>query len=120
MNVRVIAIGEVKKVELQRHPVSPGTSQSAQTGKRKMFYRGKSLAATVYERSRLKSGHRIPGPAVITQSDSTTVILPGHSGEVDPYLNILIWPNGRSRANAAKVSAREARAGRGEGVRRKR
>jgi N-methylhydantoinase A len=120
VNVRVIAIGEVKKVELQRHPVSPGTSQSAQTGKRKMFYRGQSLAATVYERSRLKSGHRIPGPAVITQADSTTLILPGHYGEVDPYLNILIWPNGRSRMAASKVSAREAGAGRRKRVRSKR
>ncbi len=119
VNVRVIAIGEVKKVELQRHPLSKGNSQAAQTGKRKMFHRGKSLTATVYERSRLKAGHRVPGPAVITQTDSTTLILPEHYGEVDPHLNILIWPNGRSKETAKYKASRGSKVSDGKGIRRR-
>ena len=42
----------------------------------------------------LHAGNRISGPAVITQTDSTTVIHPGHVGQVDSYLNILIAPEG--------------------------
>ena len=95
VNVRAIAIGEVPKVELKRHAATKSGSESAQTGKRKLYHRGQFTTAAVYERSRLKAGHRIPGPAVITQADSTTLILPGHYGQVDPYLNILVWPNDR-------------------------
>jgi N-methylhydantoinase A len=119
VNVRVIAIGEVKKVELQRHPLSKGNSQAAQTGKRKMFHRGKSLTATVYERSRLKAGQRVPGPAVITQTDSTTLVLPEHYGEVDPYLNILIWPNGRSKETAKYKASCGSKVSDGKGIRRR-
>ncbi len=40
----------------------------------------------------LRAGHRVPGPAIVTQMDTTTLILPGHAGEVDAYGNILIRP----------------------------
>jgi N-methylhydantoinase A len=96
VNVRAIAIGEVKKLELPRHASGRSNPDSARTGKRKLFHHGRSLTADLYERDQLKAGHRVPGPAVITQADSTTLVLPGHYGEVDPYLNILIWPNGRT------------------------
>ena len=58
----------------------------------------------------LKAGHRIPGPAVITQADSSTLILPDHYGEVDPYLNILIWPNGgRAKRRGKTVRQKKPR-----------
>ncbi len=110
VNLRAIAIGEVPKVELKRHVAAKAGSDSARTGSRQMYHRGQSTTATVYERSRLKSGHRIAGPAIITQADSTTLILPGHYGEVDPYLNILIYPNrrtpDRSLSGRAKLGSR--------------
>ncbi|MGD1079625.1 MAG: hydantoinase/oxoprolinase family protein [Candidatus Sulfotelmatobacter sp.] len=105
VNLRAIAIGKVRKVELKRHAATKSSSESAQAGKRELYQRGQLITGTVYERSRLKPGHRIPGPAVITQADSTTLILPGHHGEVDPYLNILIWPNGRSGIHKKGSSA---------------
>ena len=36
-------------------------------------------------------------PAVVMQKDSTTVIHPGHVGEVDAYLNIFIQREGGLR-----------------------
>ena len=45
-----------------------------------------------YERSQLRAGMRISGYAIVEQYDATTVILPGHLAEVDPYLNLLITP----------------------------
>jgi N-methylhydantoinase A len=35
----------------------------------------------------------LEGPAIVTEMDSTTLILPGHSGEVDTFGNILVRPN---------------------------
>jgi N-methylhydantoinase A len=34
----------------------------------------------------------VPGPAIITETDSTTIVYPAHKGVVDEYSNILIWP----------------------------
>ena len=35
---------------------------------------------------------RNPGPAIVAEFDSTTVVLPGFTAEVDEYFNILINP----------------------------
>jgi N-methylhydantoinase A len=37
----------------------------------------------VYDRARLRSGHRIAGPAVIEQFDATTLLLPAQEAIVD-------------------------------------
>ena len=50
-----------------------------------------------YEREQLAPGHRIEGPAVITEFDSTTVVLEGYVAEVDRYFNILIRPQEAGR-----------------------
>ena len=105
VNLRAIAIGKVPKVELKRHLETRLRLESAQTGRRKIYHRGQVAQATVYDRSKLKAGHRIPGPAVITQADSTTLILPDHYGDVDSYFNILIWPNDRNGPVVGRRSA---------------
>jgi len=46
----------------------------------------------IYDRSKLKPGNKVPGPAVVTEMDSTSVILPDHVGVIDDVGNILIWP----------------------------
>ncbi len=53
--------------------------------------------AKIYDRSRLKSGNRIAGPAIVTEMDATSLILPGHTGIVDKVGTILIWPNGHDK-----------------------
>jgi N-methylhydantoinase A len=58
-----------------------------------LFVDGKDQPATIYDRARLLTGNRIPGPAIVSQMDATTLILPGHTGEVDTVGNILIRPN---------------------------
>jgi N-methylhydantoinase A len=55
------------------------------------------MQATVYERTRLKAGNRIKGPAIVIEMDSTTVILPRHTGRVDKLGNILIYPDSLRR-----------------------
>lgn len=46
----------------------------------------------IYDRSKLKPGNKVPGPAVVTEMDSTSVILPDHVGVIDEVGNIVIWP----------------------------
>ncbi len=51
-----------------------------------------SRETKIYDRAGLLCGNIVHGPAIITQLDSTTLILPGHQGEIDPIGNILITP----------------------------
>lgn len=52
--------------------------------KQTISYKGEKVEATFWDRSKIsKSGYKIPGPAVITEMDSNTLILPGHVGEID-------------------------------------
>jgi 5-oxoprolinase (ATP-hydrolysing) len=55
----------------------------------------------LYHRADLPPGHRIPGPALIVDPSSTTVIEPGWQAEVDPLANLILTrsvPRSASRA----------------------
>jgi len=41
----------------------------------------------------MKQGNVVQGPAIVTEMDSTTLILSGHNGKVDKFGNILINPD---------------------------
>jgi N-methylhydantoinase A len=113
VNVRAVAIGVVPKVEVARHRVPARVGRPRPIEPHRIYYRGRTVAAPIYDRYRLEPGQRIDGPAVVTQNDSTTLILPGHHGEVDAYENILIWPDGhRKRAGRAPAGRRTATASR--------
>ena len=58
----------------------------------KIFVDNEYRAARIYKRDELKTGNRIPGPAIVVEMDSTTLILPDHEGEIDAFGNILIRP----------------------------
>ncbi|MCS6947637.1 MAG: hypothetical protein NZM12_08480, partial [Steroidobacteraceae bacterium] len=68
--------------------------KAAAVGKQKCFMQGKDVVATVYDRGKLKAGNKLKGPAIVMEMDSTTVILPKHTGTVDRHGNILIYPDG--------------------------
>ena len=53
---------------------------------------GKNQKANIYDRSKLKHGNVVKGPAIIKEMDSTTLILSKHEGKVDKFGNILITP----------------------------
>lgn len=64
----------------------------------RIYAGGRWHEARIYDRSKLKSGNRIAGPAIVTEMDATALILPGHVGIVDKVGNILIWPEGHEKA----------------------
>lgn len=59
----------------------------------RFYYNGEWHDCAIYERRHLTKGIRIPGPAVVVEMDSTSVILPGHSADVDEIGNLLINPD---------------------------
>jgi N-methylhydantoinase A/oxoprolinase/acetone carboxylase beta subunit len=50
----------------------------------------REVPARYYERSALRAGNRIEGPAIVNQYDTTTVIPPGLAAHIDRYGNIVI------------------------------
>ena len=91
VNIRAVVLGEKAKVKAQSvRPVSD--ISSAKLGSQSIFVDGNTLEAEIYRRDGLGSGSIISGPAIITEMDSTTLILPPHQGLVDDFGNIIITP----------------------------
>ena len=53
---------------------------------------GAPAEATVYDRAKLLAGNVVTGPAIVTEMDSTTLVLPGHAATVHPSGSLLIRP----------------------------
>jgi len=94
--VTLRAAAQGKATSVKRPVIAKGgaSAKSAVIGEQKAYMDGKSVKAAVYDRPGLKAGNRIAGPAIVLEMDSTTVILPGYTGTVDRFGNILIYPNG--------------------------
>ena len=58
----------------------------------RFYYEGDWYDANIYDRSKLNVGLEIPGPAIVGEMDSTTVVLPGYVAVVDAFGNLLINP----------------------------
>jgi len=76
----------------------------------KFYYGGKWHKAPIYDRNKMHTGIIVPGPAIVSEMDSTTVILPGHAAKVDKVGNLLINPvklAGKATKKAAKKKAKK-------------
>ncbi len=62
------------------------------------------VSTRYYDRTALKAGNRLEGPAIVHQYDSTTVIPPGLTATVDPFGNIVIATGGAARAEALETA----------------
>ena len=93
VSLRVVTIGEIPKPTF--HPSDSAVKsiinpKTAQKSDRPIYFKGEWIQASIYERSRLRSGNVVLGPAVIEQLDSTTLVLPRQQATVDPYLNLVV------------------------------
>ncbi|MDB5369832.1 MAG: methylhydantoinase [Roseomonas sp.] len=89
INFRLRVVGPVPRLSLTG---ATGGSEagSAVKGTRRAWFEGGWFDATVYDRYALATGDRLAGPAIIEERESTTIIAPGDSVEVDASLNLRI------------------------------
>ncbi len=92
VNLRAVVQGRRTTVPAEEIEGGGGDPAHAATGTHPIWVDGASVGATAYARPQLWADDRITGPAIITEMDSTTLILPGHLGEIDRFGNILIRP----------------------------
>lgn len=90
--LNLTAVGLTPKAELARHQQS--SELPAPQSKRVVIFDDQSLETPIYWRDNLPSGVELEGPAVIQQLDSTTLIAPGMSAKVDPFMNLIISVRG--------------------------
>jgi len=66
-------------------------------GRRKVYFDRASgrIDCPIYRRDALLPGHALPGPAIVTQRDSTVLVLPDQEGRVDPSGVIRVKSRGR-------------------------
>lgn len=97
VNLRAIVLGgaaELEPPELQKGGVEPSDARLRDA---EVWVDGTTHSAAIYDRSLLRAGNVVHGPAVITEMDSTTVVLPEHEAKVDAYGNLLITPQDGDR-----------------------
>jgi N-methylhydantoinase A len=92
VNLRAIVQGRETMVAARQIESGNGDPSRAVTADTTVFVSGRDLPAKVYDRDRLRAGDRIVGPAIVTEMDSTTLILPDHYAEVDRIGSLLIRP----------------------------
>jgi len=92
VNLRAVVQGAAARVKAQHLEAGDEDPGAAVAGRQTVYMDRREQEARVYARARLRSGNRIVGPAIVTEMDSTTLILSGHAGVVDAFGNILIRP----------------------------
>jgi N-methylhydantoinase A len=92
VNVRLTAIGVSPKPQLKVLPHGTGDLQKAMKGYRPVWFGETSefTSCPIVDRYHLCWGDVVPGPAVIEELDSTTVVHPGYAAHVDQYGNLLL------------------------------
>ncbi len=94
VNLRVVGFGSVPKPELPTGEPGSADASGAVTDEHEVVFEGGRLATRIYDRARLEPGATFAGPAIVTEFDATTVVLPGHVAAIDRNFNILITPKG--------------------------
>ncbi len=89
VTLRVDAEGAFAPPVLQALPPG-GKPEAAVTGEIVIASASGPLRARIYDRTRLGAGDTITGPAVLTQLDATTLLLPGQSAEVHQLGSLIV------------------------------
>lgn len=87
VNLRLACLGLIDRPQLPEIPVGPLPQPVT---KYSVYMKDGWHETPIYERTKLHRDNVIPGPAIIEQLDSTTLILPGWTGTIDRLGNIIL------------------------------
>jgi N-methylhydantoinase A len=92
VNARATVTGPRPDVAPVRLEDGDGDPAAALVSTHPVHVGGERVDAHVYDRARLRAGDVVRGPAVVTEMDSTTLVLPGHVATVHESGSLLITP----------------------------
>lgn len=92
VNIRARFTGRTPKPTLPKlRPGGPSAAR-ALVAKSQVLFDGRRNLTAVYDRSLLRCGNRISGPAIVTEYSATSLIPPAWSGRVDRIGNLILEP----------------------------
>jgi N-methylhydantoinase A len=89
VNLRTVAVGSRSTAASARPAVPPSNATPQPIGRRRAHF-GRWHDTPVYQREDLLPGMALEGPAIIEQSDTTTVVEPDMALVVDAHSNLLV------------------------------
>ncbi len=94
VTLRIEALGHVNKTEPSRMPVREHAGPPEPRDRRNVWLPepGGPADCPVYSRSDLLPGQTVPGPAIVEQMDTTTLVLPEMLAKVDEWQNLVMEP----------------------------
>ena len=92
VNLRAVVQGKAARVDTPELDHGGADPRHAILQPTRIWVKRREVDALIYDRARLKAGMLLPGPAIVTEMDSTTLILPGHVAAVHASGNLLIRP----------------------------
>lgn len=90
VNLRAVALGRALDLPAAELEKGNGDPAAAKIRDHVLWMDGREQAAVIYDRAKLRAGDMIPGPAIVCEMDSTTLIESGCVATVDAVGNILI------------------------------
>lgn len=90
VNLRAVALGRALDLPAAALEKGNGDPSAAKIRDHVLWMDGREQAAVIYDRAKLKAGDIIPGPAIVCEMDSTTLIESDCVATVDRVGNILI------------------------------
>lgn len=90
VNLRAVALGPLLDLHAPALEQGDGDPIAAKLRDHELWADGAMVPAVIYDRAKLRAGDVIPGPAIVIEMDSTTLIEAGCTGAVDAVGNILI------------------------------
>jgi N-methylhydantoinase A len=90
VTLRLRALGLVDKIALPELASAAGSAPSAHELRTIRLDGARYDKVPVYRRETLLAGHRLRGPAVIDQLDTTSLVFPEQTAEVDRYGNLIV------------------------------
>jgi len=95
VTLRVAASGDVGSVDMPRLPGGLNSPEDSIASERQVFFDEANgfTSTNIYDRDRLAPGSSIKGPAILEGMDSTVLINPGWTGQIDEYGNCIMEPS---------------------------
>jgi N-methylhydantoinase A len=91
--IRAVVSSRGQSLEIKLTQSSDATLADCAIHATRIYFEGNWYDATIYERYKLHTELVVPGPAIVTEMDSTTLILPGYQARTDAVGNLLIEPS---------------------------
>jgi len=94
--LRLRVEGTTEKIEMPEMPYMGEDASSAVKAQRKVCHNGEFLTVPIYDGNRVGNGHRISGPAIVEEPNTTIFLTADYELVCDRYNNYLMYPQGKS------------------------